>query len=217
MKDYGVSRRQRFEEEKGKLLLCSLEPYEISQWKEVAVHPDCHFQVLNNFYSVPFVFVGQKLRGRIREKTIEVFTRAGDSVTAHARLQGKAKYSTYDCHYPELKQQLISFDIKSALAKALVVGPKTYELVTKLFDSPRPLKKLRSAQGMLRLWQDGRYKAEALEYASAQCLTYLKFRVSYFTDCAHHFAASPKRLSVVAPQREASSVYLHRQEGELEE
>ena len=63
MKDYGVSRNQRFEEEKKQLKAQPPRlPFEISEWRQAKVHPDCHIQVEKNFYSVPFVYVGQRVR-----------------------------------------------------------------------------------------------------------------------------------------------------------
>jgi transposase len=55
MKDYGVSRAQRFEEEKKQLKALPCSPLELSEWRRAKVHPDCHVQVEKNFYSTPFV------------------------------------------------------------------------------------------------------------------------------------------------------------------
>ncbi len=55
MKDYGVSRAQRFEKEKEALKPLPLSRFEISEWRSAKVHPDCHIQVDKNFYSAPFI------------------------------------------------------------------------------------------------------------------------------------------------------------------
>ena len=101
MKDYGVSRAERFEEEKKHLKPLVSTRFELSQWRGAKVHPDCHIQVEKNFYSVPFVYVGQQLRVRLTEKMVEVFSEDSQSVSAHGRLTGVGKFSTYDSHYPE--------------------------------------------------------------------------------------------------------------------
>ena len=88
MKDYGVSRAQRFEEEKRHLKPLPSSPFEMSEWRAAKVHPDCHVQVEKNFYSVPFVYVGQKLRVRLTDKMMEVFTENSLPLTAHLRLHG---------------------------------------------------------------------------------------------------------------------------------
>jgi len=213
MKDYGVSRRQRFEEEAPKLLPLPINAFERSEWKDVTVHPDCHVQILKNFYSVPYAFVGQKLRARIRGKTVEIFTNDIQAVTAHVRLMGVGKYSTCDEHYPEFKKQLASFEIRSSLAKAEAIGDKAFELMTKLFEESRPLRRLRLAQGITRLARTGRFSNEAINYACAQALTFRKHRLAYITSCAEHFGASGgTRMSIAPPHREDGAAYLHSQE-----
>ena len=76
MKDYGVSRAQRFEAEKAHLKPLPPTRFELSEWRSAKVHPDCHIQVEKNFYSVPFVYVGQRLRVRLSEKMVEEIGRA---------------------------------------------------------------------------------------------------------------------------------------------
>jgi len=46
MKDYGVSRAQRFEEEKKHLKPLPPSRFELSEWRGAKVHPDCHIQVV---------------------------------------------------------------------------------------------------------------------------------------------------------------------------
>ena len=53
MKDYGVSRAQRFEEEKKQLKALPSSPFELSEWRHAKVHPDCHIQVEKNFTRFP--------------------------------------------------------------------------------------------------------------------------------------------------------------------
>ncbi len=59
MKDHGVSRSARFAEEKNLLLPLAVEDFSRTEWKLAKVHPDCHIQVMKNFYSVPYSYVGQ--------------------------------------------------------------------------------------------------------------------------------------------------------------
>ncbi len=73
MKDYRVSRAERFSEEQTHLKALPPSPFELSEWRGAKVHPDCHVQVEKNFYSVPFVYVGQKIRVRLTEKMVELF------------------------------------------------------------------------------------------------------------------------------------------------
>lgn len=83
-----------------KKALRPLPPYrfEISEWRSAKVHPDCHIQVEKNFYSVPFVYVGQRVRVRMTQKMIEVFNEDSQPIAAHGKLMGIGKFSTFDSH-----------------------------------------------------------------------------------------------------------------------
>src|SRR3972149_311605 len=54
MKDYWVSREQRFEEEKKQLKTLPPSPFEMSEWRGGRVHSPSYIHVGENFYSVPF-------------------------------------------------------------------------------------------------------------------------------------------------------------------
>ena len=151
MKDYGVSREKRFEEEKKQLKALPLSPFELSEWRQAKVHPDCHIQVEKNFYSVPFVYVGHKVRVRLTEKMVEVFSEDSQPLTAHTRLMGIGQFSTYDFHYPEKKLAVARFEIHHALAQAKKLGPHVEKLVGELLSGQHPLRHLRRVQGILRL------------------------------------------------------------------
>jgi transposase len=209
MKDYGVSRLQRFAEEKKHLKPLPTAPFELSEWRQAKVHPDCHIQVEKNFYSVPFVYVGQKVRVRITDKMMEVFSEDSLSLTAHLRLTGVGQFSTYDFHYPEEKLAVARFEIHHALAEAKKLGPHVEKLVGELFDSQHPLRHLRRVQGILRLAKRYPITAEALDHACQRALTFNKKRLAYIKDCALYFVTHGQRPTLVAPHRKPHTVHLH--------
>ena len=65
MKDWGVTRAQRFDGEKHLLQTCPVENWEQAEWRRSKVHADCHVQVQKKFYSVPYQFVGREVRVRV--------------------------------------------------------------------------------------------------------------------------------------------------------
>ena len=95
-----------------------------------------------NFYSVPFVYVGQQLRVRLSEDS--------QPVAAHGRLRGLGKFSTFDSHYPEKKLSVARFEVHHAKAQAQKLGPEVEKLVDKLFSTDHPLRHLSRVQGILR-------------------------------------------------------------------
>lgn len=215
MKDIGVSRLQRFEEEVGLLLPLPAGRFEISEWRTAKVHPDCHIQVEKNFYSVPFQSVGRSVRVRVSEKLVEVFDEESVALAAHVRALGSGKVSTLDAHYPEHKNQVASFAVSHALAAARLVGEKTTALIEDLLAGPYPLKNLRRVQGILRLGKTGGLERESLEYAASQAMTFNKKRVSYIRDCAHFHQLTGGRPAVAgAPPRDQQNMYLHNESKE---
>ena len=213
MKDYGVSRVERFATEKPLLKPLALEDYEISVWKEAKVHSDCHVQVEKNFYSVPHPYVGRSVRVRIKAKLIEIFDDSTLSLAVHVRLSGVGKYSTIEAHYPDHKVQASRFEIKSAKAEARKVGPETEKLIEELLGGDYPLRYLRRVQGILRLTQSGRVSASALEYAIRQAIVFKKLNYNYIKSAAEHFDANGNRPVSVksAPIRNRDEINLHHQ------
>lgn len=213
MKDYGVSRLERFSEEKKYLRLIPPTQFEMADWRTAKVHPDCEVQVAKNFYTVPHVFVGKEVRVRVSVKLISIFEiETGQAITAHVRLYGIGKHSRYDWHYPSEKIQQTRFEVQSAKAQAKKIGDRTAELIDKLFEGTWPLRGLRRAQGILRLAQGGKYSIKAVEHGADMALKFKKLRVDYIKSCAAHFDknGAPGPIKV-APQRDLNSMFLHNQ------
>jgi len=177
MKDYGVSRNERFLEEKPSLSSLPQSMFEVFEYRMAKVHPDCHIQVQKNFYSVPYSLIGQTLRVKVSPRLVEVFNSDHESVAVHTRYQGRGKFATNDHHYPEQKLAAIRFDLIHAKREAEKIGPETLKLIEELLAGPHPLKYLRRIQGILRLRKI--YSASAMEYACHQALVFNRPRLSY--------------------------------------
>jgi transposase len=207
MKDYGVTRAERFTAEKSVLKPLPSEPFELAEYRAAKVHPDCHIQVEKNFYSVPYRFIGQSVRVRLTPRLLEIFNGDHQSIAVHSKLNGIGQFSTIDSHYPEQKLATARFDIVLAKREAERSGPEMQKLVEMLLTGDQPLRYLRRIQGILRLKK--LYSSRALEYASHQAMLFSRLRLAYITDCAKKFELSGYRPRVVgAPERDPSSVYL---------
>jgi len=208
MKDHGVSRATRFEEEKSLLKPLPVTRFQMSEWRSAKVHPDCHIQVDKNFYSTPFRYVGQVVRVRLTEKMVEVFDDNSQPITAHARLNGYGKFSTFDAHYPEAKVSVARFEVHHAREQAKRIGPNVEKLIDILTSGEHPLRHLRRVQGILRLIRSHQVSIEALDYACAQGLAFRKTRLAYLKACAMHFQRNGLKPKLVAPERPQASIYL---------
>jgi Integrase core domain/Helix-turn-helix domain of resolvase len=211
MKDWGVSRKTRFEGEQGLLKPCPLANWEISEWRIAKVHADCHVQVLKKFYSVPFKFVGREVRVKVTANLIEIFDRDLNPLATHTRLLGKEIYSTDPRHYPEEKVALTQFTVQLALRNAERIGPETLKLTEELLVTSHPLRYLRRVQGILRLHQTGKVTREGLEHAAKMAMTYQKTQFAFVKASAEHFDKNGNRPVVVrtAPLRDTDSMFLH--------
>lgn len=211
MKDWGVSRHDRFEGERSLLKPCPSENWELTEWRRAKVHADCHVQVLKKFYSVPFQFVGREVRVRVSTRLIEVFNQDMNLLSCHARLLGKETHSTDPRHYPAEKVALTQFSVQIALRDAEKIGPETLKLVTELLGGSYPLRYLRRAQGILRLHQSGRVSCKALEHAAKMGMTYGKLQFHYVQATAEYFDKNGNRPSLArsAPKRDLGDIYLH--------
>lgn len=215
MKDYGVSRQQRFEEEKRFLKKLPDSRFQFSEWRSAKVHPDCHIQVGKNFYSTPFRYVGQRVRGRLTEKMVEVFSEESLPVAAHSRLSGLGRFSTFDSHYPEARVSVARFEVHHAKEQAGRVGPSVGKLVVELLSGEHPLRHLRRVQGILRLIQSHQVSVEALDYACSQAMIFRKMRLAYIKACAIHFQQNGLKPKLVAPQRTLENVHLRQTQKEV--
>ena len=203
MKDYGVSRTQRFEEEKKQLKALPPSPFELSEWRQAKVHPDCHIQVEKNFYSVPFVYVGQKVRVRLTEKMVEVFSEDSQPLTAHTRLRGIGSSPPMTSIIP--KQSSAWRALKSVTPKSRPnsSAPMSRSWSTSCSQAPIRCATLRRVQGILRLSKRYPITPEALDHACQRALTFNKTRLAYIKDCALYFVTHGQRPTLAGPDRES--------------
>jgi hypothetical protein len=209
MKDYGVSRADRYELEKDRLLPLPRVPFEVTSWKEARVHPDCCIQVERNFYSVPYRYAGRAVKVRTTSGMVEIFSLETELIATHIRLVGRGKSSINDDHLPDDRYQMGRFEIKSCLTQAQLIGPKTQELVESQFASDRPFRRLRRVQGILRFSRAKDISKDAMEYAAGQALTFQKFSLAFITGCAESYLKARSQSKTQAPQRDAATLYLH--------
>lgn len=212
MKDYGVSRLERFQEEKGLLKAVPESTFEFSEWKLCKVHPDCHIQVQKCLYSVPFSYVGKQVRVRIGPRLIEVFDQnTQESLTSHVKGTRVGERVTKTEHWPSEKVDLLSFDFAQAKRDAQKIGPKTAELVDFLSKAPYPLQYLRMLQGFLRLLNKGEFNKEDVEYASKMSLATKRYKLMFLRIyCQQHKTLGNKPLpSAQAPKRDIETLFLH--------
>lgn len=208
MREYGVSRLDRFAAERDLLGPVPKESYEIIAWQDAKVHPDCCIQVKKNLYSVPFGYIGQTVRVKLSSQLIWVYSSSLELIANHVRLHKQGAVSIEDKHLPPLRMHASSFELNKARAEAAAIGPATKELVEKLLGTDSPLAYLRRIQGILRLLKQG-IPASSLDYGCSQALTFARYRVAYIRECALQHMKTGGQLTWKPPIRDLATCHLH--------
>jgi len=67
------------------------------------VHSDCHITADNNYYSVPYKYVGETVEVELTEGLVKICT-DNEQIALHSRIKGKGQFSTVPAHYPKYKE-----------------------------------------------------------------------------------------------------------------
>lgn len=144
------------------------EPFSLCEIRVVKVHPDCHVVIAGSYYSAPYTYVGQKLDAYVRERVVELY-QGQQLITTHVRCRQPGQWQTRLEHYPPHKAAYLQRTPEYCRQNAARVGPATRQVVEALL-ADRPLDRLRSVQGILRLEET--VGSQRLEAACARALYY---------------------------------------------
>jgi transposase len=164
--------------EQAELLKLPAEPFSLCEIRTAKVHPDCHVVVAGSFYSVPYVYVGQKLDVYVRDRVVELY-QGQKLVATHVRCQKPGQWQTRLEHYPEHKSAFLQQTPDFCRQMAARLGPATLKVVEQLL-ADRPLDRLRTVQAILRLEET--VGAHRLEAACARALHFEDLRYRHIKD-----------------------------------
>jgi len=134
--------------------------WEPVEWKQAKLHPDCHVVFAGAYYSGPYRLVGQRFWVRGTALQVQLFHQHG-LVATHLRARPGQRRTCAD-HLPPDKMLFLLQTPAWCREQAATVGPACAAFIAALLGD-RPLDRLRSAQGVLRLAP--RYGAARLEAA----------------------------------------------------
>lgn len=171
LRDHGTTHQQpltRFDQaERAALLPLPASPCEVSVWKKAKLHADCHVVVEGSFYSAPHRLIGKSLWVRCAG-SVTIYHEL-DVVAVHPRATRRGQRLTNNDHYPPTKVAGLMASPAWCLKRAAQIGPATSQLIGQLLDE-RPLDRLRTAQGILRLAE--KFSARRLEAACSRALVF---------------------------------------------
>jgi transposase len=202
---FKVSRLERFESlEKAALRPLPLEPYNVGEWKNVTLHPDCTVALDKNFYSAPHIHRGKELKAKLSANLVEIFLDL-DLIAVHARVRGKVgERVVLNEHLPENSRAYREATPQMILSQARFSHSDLHALVDELFQQDT-LANLRRAQGLVRkaysvIQADTRERATPwIASACAQMRRFGRVRVQRFEEL---IAAEKKKAAVCRDDRE---------------
>jgi transposase len=144
------------------------EPFELVRVAQGTVARDTFIALDGSYYQAPYKLVGRKLDVYVYERTVQIYDGVELLVT-YERASRKGQRLKRDEFYPPERSLYLTRPRAQCSYLASLVGPRCRELVDGLL-SERPLDKLRSVHGVLRLGE--KYGTARLERACARAIHY---------------------------------------------
>ena len=89
--------------EKMAMLVLPTSNYNKLQWLRRKVAKDCHVTIDNNYYSVPFKYVGEEVDISLSSTLVQIYS-INNLVATHTRSKAKGDFITSTSHYNQYKQ-----------------------------------------------------------------------------------------------------------------
>jgi len=141
------------------------EQFDLSQWKQATVHPDCYIQFNKKSYSVPYQYMGKTLWIRGTNNIVQMFYQER-LIKQHTAAVGFRRTDAND--FPENIQAALDKGMPLWLQnKAKRIGENFYLLIRNTLK-PNSFIKLRNAQGLVGL--SDKHNSEIIEQSAAYCL-----------------------------------------------
>jgi transposase len=167
------SRRLLFDErEQTHLKALPTTHYAIKHYVGARVQKNGHVLLAEDkhYYSVPYRYIGQRVRLIYTQDSVEVYDQH-QRVATHQRLRGQYHYSTIKEHLPSTHQWVSDWNPESFIGWAGRIGPQTQLAVEAILSSrAHPEQAYKSCQGVLHL--EKKVGKERLERACQRALCY---------------------------------------------
>jgi hypothetical protein len=153
------------EHEKSQLKPLPDTTFEIALWKECTVHADHYIQFNKKTYSVPTIYIGEKLWVKATDKLLRVYYHHG-LIKQHL-ITNNFRHTDWN-DFPENIRAALDEGVPHYLqVKAGQVGPRFSELIRKIME-PHAFLNMRKTQGLVGLME--KYDHTLLETAAAMTL-----------------------------------------------
>lgn len=98
---FGIPRLERFQKlEKAALKPLPVVQFDVGEWREAKLHPDCYIQPESVYYSAPHIHRGKLLRVKVTEHHVEIFLEL-ERLAIHPRCRHRdGRRIKIDAHFP---------------------------------------------------------------------------------------------------------------------
>lgn len=140
-----------------------IKPFRMAEWRFAKVQRNYHIQVEKNYYSVPFEYIQDNVDVKLTEDLVEIYYKEL-RIASHKRLIGLiGQYSTETIHMPEAHRDYLEDSPEKCLEWAESIGPQTFRLTKKIFETTSEKQALKSVQVLRKGLK--KYSEEELEAA----------------------------------------------------
>ena len=191
------SRRERFEQEEKALLQPLPEiPYELHQSRSATVLKNGHvnFSVDKHLYSVPYTYIGKKVRMVYTSSTITIYYNY-EPIAQHERDYRKLRYTSVKEHLASNYRFMSEWNPQFFIEKGKIFGEEVALYLVKMMDSKKhPEQGYKACLGLLNL--ASRVGAERIRKACVRAAQYENYSYWVIEDIL------TKRLDEIDPQTE---------------
>ena len=161
------------EEEHSALLELPRYEYQLAEYKEATVQCNYHVCVDGKNYSVPYSYVGRKVRIRFTRTMVEIFHN-GERIASHIRNRSqKEKYVTETEHMPQSHRCMVEWDGDRFRSWAAKYGRCTLEVINGYLESGIVEQhSYKRCMGLLQLGK--KYSIVQIEAACSKTLAFSK-------------------------------------------
>jgi hypothetical protein len=190
------------QEEQNALVPLSAERFDPPQWGQCKVHPDHHIRFVYALYSVPTLYIGQRVDVRKDSHLVRLYLK-GQLIKTHPVMAPGQRSTDFE-DYPKEKTPYAMRSCTYQIEQARPLGEACHQFMKKLLSGDFPWTRLRQAQKLLRLAQ--RYGQKRIEQACQRALDFDLIDVTrvermVLQALVHEDQTRPKQIPLPLPAR----------------
>lgn len=163
-----IPRDEFNKKEKEVLLKLPINEFNLSKVGFRKVYHDCHVFINQNYYSVPFQYVGKQVEIEISNNLVKIYFNH-EIIATHIEVKGRGEFSTTSSHYPKYKCMSDTEFQEKYQAKMAKIGQYAEQLFFSVLENNKNAW-TRPIQGILSLTK--RYPAEIVDRSCQRALVF---------------------------------------------